>query len=152
MTGGPVISARPTTSVQAAKRERADPCTMVICGALGDLSRRKLLPAIYQLMAEHLVDPDFAVLGVGREGMTDDEFRKQMREALGKSDEIKRVDDELWEDLCKRLYFVCADLTKAEDYAVVERSVSKRSNHRDRPKSATGCSISPFRRACSRRS
>ena len=54
MSGGTVIAARPSTAVQHAVRERADPCTMVICGALGDLSRRKLLPAIYQLMAEHL--------------------------------------------------------------------------------------------------
>ena len=69
----------------SAPRERADPCTMVIFGALGDLSRRKLLPAIYQLMKEHLVDDDFAVLGVGRdETQTDDTFREQMRKALGR--------------------------------------------------------------------
>src|ERR1700755_878167 len=102
MTDAPVVSAKRTASVQPqpqAKRDRADPCTMVICGALGDLSRRKLLPAIYQLMAEHLVDQDFAVVGVGREGMSDDEFRKQMHEALGKSDEVKRIDDEMWNQL-----------------------------------------------------
>src|SRR3954467_9434036 len=106
--GTATISTRASVQIQrpvSSTRERADPCTMVICGALGDLSRRKLLPAIYQLMAEHLVDPGFAVLGVGREGMNDDEFRKQMREALDKSDEIKRVDDELWQELCKRLHF-----------------------------------------------
>ena len=74
-SSGPVISPRPSTAISAPKRERADPCTMVIFGALGDLSRRKLLPAIYQLMAERLVDPNFAVLGVARDEGTDDDFR-----------------------------------------------------------------------------
>ena len=119
MTERPVVSARPTGAVRAHSRDRADPCTMVIFGALGDLSRRKLLPAIYQLMSEHLVDPNFAVLGVARDASTDDDFRKAMREALSKSDEIKHIDDELWQELCKRLFFVSADGTKADDYAAV---------------------------------
>src|SRR5205823_630549 len=67
----PVIAARPTTQVhapaEATVRDKADPCTMVIFGALGDLSRRKLLPAMYSLMKEHLVDERFCVLGVGRD-------------------------------------------------------------------------------------
>ena len=56
--GTATISTRASVQIQmpvAAVRDRADPCTMVICGALGDLSRRKLLPAIYHLMREQLV-------------------------------------------------------------------------------------------------
>ncbi|HTJ21024.1 MAG TPA: hypothetical protein VL383_01475, partial [Gemmatimonadaceae bacterium] len=66
----PVISPRPMQHERAPEpgRDRADPCTMIILGALGDLSRRKLLPAIYQLMHEHLVDERFTVLGVARDG------------------------------------------------------------------------------------
>src|SRR3954471_16459981 len=115
--GTATISTRASVQIQmptitSGGRDRADPCTMVICGALGDLSRRKLLPAIYHLMREHLVHEQFAVLGVGRDDlMTDDMFRAHMREALGQSDEIKRVDDELWGQLCPRLFFVSADLT-----------------------------------------
>src|SRR5438067_11676557 len=100
----PLVSLRPSPSSQPiVARDRADPCTMVIFGALGDLARRKLLPAIYQLMQEHLVNEQFAVLGVGRDtAMTDDTFRAQMREALGQSDEVRRVDDELWQALCPK--------------------------------------------------
>jgi glucose-6-phosphate 1-dehydrogenase len=117
---GPVVSARPTVSVQSPTRERADPCTMVICGAFGDLSRRKLLPAIYQLIKEHLVHERFAVLGVGREpNETDDTFRTHMRKALDESDEVRGVDEALWKELCERLFFVSADLTKPEDYSLV---------------------------------
>ena len=107
------------------ERDKADPCTMIIFGALGDLSRRKLLPAIYELMREHLVDEYFEVLGVGRDpGQTDDTFRDQMKKALTASDEVGRFDEGLWQDLCTRLHFVSADLTNADDYvAIGERLV-----------------------------
>ncbi len=104
------------SSLMPVERDRADPCTMVILGALGDLSRRKLLPAIYQLMREHLVDDTFAMLGVGRDDETDESFREQMRTALEASEEVKQFDAELWENLCKRLFFVSANLTSAGDY------------------------------------
>src|ERR1041384_4314090 len=133
MTGGAVVSAKPAGAVHGTQRDRADPCTMVICGALGDLSRRKLLPAIYQLMQEHLVHEHFAVLGVGRdETMTDDTFRKLMRDALAKSDEVKNVDDALWQELCKRLHFVSADLTNAQDYAIVGKRLDEIEKNWDR--------------------
>src|SRR5689334_12633986 len=92
-TQRPEHAPRPTTD----GRERADPCTMVIFGATGDLTRRKLMPAVYSLMKEGLVHPDFAVLGVGRDtGISDAQYRKMMLDALEESDEIDGVDRELW--------------------------------------------------------
>jgi glucose-6-phosphate 1-dehydrogenase len=99
--------------------QRADPCTMIILGALGDLSRRKLIPAIYELMREHLTHEQFAVLGVARDQQTDDTFRDKMREALNTSDEVKRVDDELWQTLCKRLFYVTADAADPSGAAAI---------------------------------
>jgi glucose-6-phosphate 1-dehydrogenase len=126
MSGTPVVSARQSVEMPGAPQQRADPCTMVICGALGDLSQRKLFPAIYQLMQEHLVHPDFAVLGIGRdETQTDDTFRAQMRKALAESDEVKGFDDALWQELCKRLFFVSADMSKLEDYEVVGKRLTE---------------------------
>ena len=122
----PVISPRPMAHerVSAPRRDRADPCTMIILGALGDLSRRKLLPAIYQLMNEHLVDEQFTVLGVARDGaQTDDTFRAAMVKALKESDEVEHFDEALWQDLCPRLHFVSADLTKPEDYAAIGKEL-----------------------------
>jgi glucose-6-phosphate 1-dehydrogenase len=125
ITGGSVVVNRTAGTTSGPRRERADPCTMVIFGALGDLSRRKLLPAIYQLMKEHLVDTSFAVLGVSREEASDDDFRKAMREALGNSDEVHGVDDELWQELCKRLFYVSANLTDAGDYAPIDKRLTE---------------------------
>src|SRR5439155_8488738 len=98
---------------------RADPCTMVIIGALGDLSRRKLLPDIYQLMKEHLTHEHFAVLGVARDEQTDDGFRAKMREALNASEEVHGIDDGLWQSLCRRLFYVSADATDGGAYQAI---------------------------------
>ena len=138
MSGGTTVSVRPSVAVHSpVARLRADPCTVVIFGAMGDLSRRKLLPAIYSLMKEHLVDDDFRVLGVARDStQTDETFRTAMRTALKQSDELHGFDDALWQELCKRLFFVSADLTSGEDYA----AVGKRLEEIEKPSQrAAGC-------------
>ena len=115
---GAVVTPRPSVQMRAVSaRERADPCTMVIFGAMGDLTKRKLMPALYELMKEGLVDPGFAVLGVGREACdNDDVFRARMREAIMQSDEVHGFDPELWNSLCARLHYICAELGEGTDY------------------------------------
>ena len=61
-----------------------DPCTLVIFGASGDLTRRKLLPAIYNLAEDALLPDAFAVVGVARQPISEAEFRGQMRDAVEK--------------------------------------------------------------------
>ena len=62
--------------------EPAPPCAMVIFGATGDLTKRKLLPALYNLITNNLLPKEFAVVGVGRTELSDEEFRQSMEEAL----------------------------------------------------------------------
>ncbi|MEP6619356.1 MAG: glucose-6-phosphate dehydrogenase [bacterium] len=101
--------------------ERADQCTMVIFGATGDLTKRKLFPALYQLAAEHLLSPDFAVLAVGRETTeTDQSFREKMRAALAESDEVKNVNDEVWQVLSQRVFYTGCNATEASDYDAIK--------------------------------
>ncbi len=57
-------------------KKTADPCVMVIFGATGDLTKRKLFPALYNLAKEDFLPHTFAIVGVGRQEMTTDEFRK----------------------------------------------------------------------------
>ena len=68
----------PTTVKQTAAVEAAPPHIMVIFGASGDLTRRKLMPAIYSLCQERLLPTQFAVLGVGRKELDDEAFREQL--------------------------------------------------------------------------
>ena len=65
--------------------EQAAPCTMVIFGASGDLTSRKLIPGLYELHGRGLLPERFAVLGAGRTAMSDDQFRRNMASALGDS-------------------------------------------------------------------
>ena len=57
-----------------------EPHVMVIFGASGDLTKRKLLPALYSLIRERLLPSNFAVMGVARTEFTDDQFRDEMKE------------------------------------------------------------------------
>src|SRR6478735_4251809 len=57
---------------------KADPCVMIIFGATGDLTKRKLFPALYNLAKDDFLPHTFAIIGVGRQEMTTDEFRKQI--------------------------------------------------------------------------
>ena len=63
---------------------RMPECAVVIFGANGDLTKRKLLPALYRLMYERRLAPGFAVIGVSRTPLSDDQFREKMR------DEVRR--------------------------------------------------------------
>jgi glucose-6-phosphate 1-dehydrogenase len=119
------IHIRPSVAISIQKRTGADPSTVIIMGAMGDLTRRKLMPAIYQLAKEGLLPEDFAVLGAAREGGTDESFREAMHEALSKSDEIKGVDDFVWEWLRPRLHYVSGDLSRDEAYAALKKRLEQ---------------------------
>ncbi|MDR4474175.1 MAG: glucose-6-phosphate dehydrogenase, partial [Nitrospira sp.] len=59
-----------------------EPCTLVIFGGSGDLARRRLIPAVYNLLLDGLLPAKYAVIGLGRKPMTDDEFRALVREGV----------------------------------------------------------------------
>src|SRR4030088_2544663 len=81
------------------------PCVLVIFGAAGDLTKRKLIPALYNLKKSNLLPDSFAVIGVARAEMNDEEFRRRL------SDEIREfatddIDPESWHWLEERLYYL----------------------------------------------
>src|SRR5256885_13805653 len=75
----------------------AEPCTVVIFGASGDLTKRKLLPALYRLVQERLLPAEFAIVGLARTEMSHEEFRARMKEAVAQFSEAKHVDEEGWQ-------------------------------------------------------
>ena len=88
---------------------RAGPCTMVILGAAGDLTRRKLLPSLLHLEADGALHEEFAVVGVGREPLSDEAFRDQVRAALGAS-------GGLWQRFAPRLFYAAGNLKEPATY------------------------------------
>jgi glucose-6-phosphate 1-dehydrogenase len=106
-------------------RDKADPCTMVIFGAAGDLTKRKLVPAIYYLAEQKLLPDNFALLGVARDQNTDDGYRSLMRKAMDQSDEIHRVDDQVWQWLCERTFYASGDFTLDTAYAGIGQRLAE---------------------------
>jgi glucose-6-phosphate 1-dehydrogenase len=92
-----------------------DPCVMVIFGGTGDLTKRKLVPALYNLAASRVLAPEFAVIGLGRTRWTTDDFRRQMTNDI-KEFATQSVDPLLWEQFVQRLYYLSGDLQDPGTY------------------------------------
>jgi glucose-6-phosphate 1-dehydrogenase len=82
---------------------------MVIFGASGDLTKRKLIPALHNLVIEHLLPSDFAVIGISRTEMSDDDFRQKTKEDL-REFATGDVDEKTVEWLLPRLSYVTGEL------------------------------------------
>ena len=87
---------------------KARGCTFVIFGATGDLTERKLMPALYRLARERCLGGDFRVLGLSRCEMSDGTFRSKMREAV--SEHVRHFDVAVWDRFAERLFYMGADL------------------------------------------
>jgi glucose-6-phosphate 1-dehydrogenase len=88
-------------------RRATEPCALIIFGASGDLTRRKLMPALYALACRRLLPPGFAVLGVARSAMEVQEFRRQMREAVQQHSR-DTFREEAWRVLANTMDYVAA--------------------------------------------
>src|SRR4051812_36194015 len=93
----------------------APPCAVVIFGATGDLTRRKLVPALYSLAQQRLLPAEFAILGTARQEMNDEEFRARMREALEEFED-EAVDETVWQSFASGLFYVQGEFGEAETY------------------------------------
>ena len=94
---------------------KADPCLMVIFGASGDLTKRKLLPALCNLAAAKLLTDQFAIIGFASNEFNTETFRKQL------SEEIKQfascpISPEMWEWFLKRIFYVRGDFQDPKAY------------------------------------
>jgi len=100
------------------------PNAMVIFGAGGDLTRRKLIPALFHLCDTGLLPDSFAVLGVGRRDMDDDAFRNLMAEQI--RDHVGNAfDRSVWERLVARLHYMKIDISEGADYERLRERLSE---------------------------
>lgn len=86
----------------------ADACVMVIFGASGDLTRRMLIPSLFDLAQERLIPPEFTVLGISRREFTDQEMRERY-----KPDECNEQD---WEGFSKGIFYMAGNHKEADTY------------------------------------
>jgi glucose-6-phosphate 1-dehydrogenase len=93
-----------------------DPSALVIFGASGDLTQRKLIPGLYSLAHEGLLPAGQTIIGLSRADHTDDSFRMAMREACDKHARTRPVDDAIWENFAKRLFYIPGSFDDPQAY------------------------------------
>jgi glucose-6-phosphate 1-dehydrogenase len=93
-----------------------DSCAFVIFGASGDLTSRKLIPALYNLACQELLPPGFAVLGFAISPMNDASFREQMCQCVKHSPEVLVFRQKLWDEFVPALHYITADFEDAAGY------------------------------------
>ena len=100
-------------------------CVVVIFGANGDLTKRKLLPALYRLAYERRLPPGIAVVGISRTAMSDEQFREKMRESVQQFIEDSDVDPAIWENFAQGLFYIAGDVGDPQCYRDLEERVRK---------------------------
>src|SRR5438270_3128872 len=85
-------------------RPMPQPCSVVIFGASGDLTYRKLIPALYNIAADGDLPAAVTIMGFARREKSDDQFRQELEEALRKFSR-QGLNDQVWADLKPRIYY-----------------------------------------------
>ncbi len=102
-----------------------EPCTIVIFGASGDLTRRKLIPALYTLAVERLLPANLTIVGFARKEQSDEGFRAEMREACQKFARHRPLDEAVWETFAKGLFYQVGDYDDAPSYAALKTRLAE---------------------------
>jgi glucose-6-phosphate 1-dehydrogenase len=98
---------------------------MVIFGASGDLTRRKLMPSLYHLAARRRLPPGFSVIGTSHRPLPDDQFRARMHDAVKEFLEDESFDEQLWSSFARNLYCVTGDFADGELYPRIAQKLQE---------------------------
>ena len=101
----------------------AEACLMVIFGASGDLSKRKLIPALFDLSRAGALPPAFTIAGVGRTPFTNESFRDHLYEALHEFNRISPTDGDAWKEFAPRLHYITADPADTANFPAIKKEL-----------------------------
>jgi glucose-6-phosphate 1-dehydrogenase len=107
-----------------APARRADPCVMVIFGVTGDLTKRKLIPALCNLIASKLLPDQFAVIGVANNDLTTESFRAELSKEIQQFASCP-ITPELWDSFVKRLYYVRGEFEDPKLFTTLKEQIAK---------------------------
>lgn len=102
-----------------------DPCILVIFGATGDLTARKVMPAIYNLTREGELPPQFACVGFARRDKTHEQFREEMRTAISAHSRVKPIDESVWKSFKEEIYYHKSEFHDDDGYARLKQFLSE---------------------------
>ncbi len=104
---------------------KAESCLVIIFGGTGDLTRRKLVPALYDLACVGCTSRNFEVLGIGRTKLTDDDFRARLREGAASSSDTRNFTQDVWNDFAKRLHYMIGDANQRDFYPHLQAKIQE---------------------------
>ena len=103
----------------------ADPCIMVVFGATGDLTRRLLMPALYNLANEGLLPEQFAIVAMGRSDYTTESFREMMTANIGHFATGKAFNPRNWQQLSESLYYLKENIDEPTAYIALSNCINE---------------------------
>jgi glucose-6-phosphate 1-dehydrogenase len=104
---------------------RSEPCVILIFGASGDLTKRLLVPALYNLECDALLSPHCAVLGSANEKLSDEAFRERMTGEIQKFHTRKEFDKPAWERLVRRFHYTPGGFADLANYQLLKQRVAE---------------------------
>ena len=105
--------------------KKADNQLLVIFGASGDLTRRKLMPSLFELYVRGLLPKRFAILGASRSEYTDDTFRQQQREGIRRSAKGASYDDGQIDEFLRMIHYVSFEPTEYATYGNLKNRIGE---------------------------
>jgi glucose-6-phosphate 1-dehydrogenase len=103
---------------------KPEPAVLVIFGSSGDLTWRKVVPALYNLFLDDLLPERFAVIGVARKPMSDDEFRARLREGVDRFSRRGKADDAEWREFAPHLSYIATNYDAPDTYATLAKRLA----------------------------
>jgi len=123
-----------STSTSTTYGGASDPCAVILFGASGDLAKRKVIPALFDLAAHNSLGSRYAIIGFARTPMNDDSFRSALGDAAKTMSELGDVDPAKWNDFASNLFYSPGDYSDQQAYA----QLAKRLAELDAQKSLAG--------------
>ena len=102
-----------------------EPCTVILFGASGDLAKRKVIPALYDLAVHGALGPRYSVVGFARTPMTDEVFRATSEEAAKTISEGGPIDPKTWSEFASRLHYCSGDYGNQESYGCLAKRIAE---------------------------
>lgn len=121
MAATPVVGGHTTSTTS----HPGDPCVLVLLGASGDLTKRLLVPAMYNLACDGLLPEQFAVVGLAADQLTAESFRARLSEDIRKFQTRKEFDERVWDKLVPRFHYVAGRFDDAAAFARLRELVDK---------------------------
>src|SRR5467141_1464710 len=103
----------------------AEPCSVILFGASGDLAKRKVIPAMYDLAQHNSLGERYAIIGFARTPMTDESFRATIGEAAKTISEVGPIDPAKWNDFSSNLYYSAGEYGDLNSYAQLAKRLAE---------------------------